>query len=280
MKLNNDSIPHLKAVAEINLSSLLLKTYINEDFDNLEKLIKDFFKKDLPPIFKIKSYDIYQEIINIEWNKIQYVFLKSLKNLNKDNLLSRAKLDANLLINMPTQILLTINKIYQNKSTFKSDTEEEGYLIGLILLLPETSLIDAKETIYDNKKIINLKEKDLEGKTLPIAGSKKKFKEYAKKIEENKNSIDNLKAIDKAFNDEVLALNRLSVIAKKIFFNDMWICSFLANSRESHKQASGSKRNSQGYFIVGGERFRFCGDWATASIGNVVNCRCYIINNY
>ena len=280
MAIQNKDIPNFKAIAEINLSAILLKNYIDKDFNTLEKLIKDFFKNDLPSIFKIKSFNIYKEIIDIEWNKFQYVFLNSLKKLDDENLLSRAKLDANLLINMPTQILLTLDKVYKNKSVFKTDTEEDDYLISLILLFPEISLIDVNNKVYDNKKTIKLKEKDLDGVIVSSVGSKKKFKDYAKKIEENKNSVNALKEIDIAYNDEVLGLNKLSAISKKILFNDVWQSSFLANSRQAHKNASGNKRNPDGYFIVGGERFRYCGDWSNASIGNVVNCRCYLINNY
>ena len=280
MKISNKNILHIKAIAEIKLSAVLLTMYIDKNFNNIDSIVKNFLKNDLPSTFKIKSYPIYQDIVDIEWNKIQYTFIKSLKRLNKDNLLSRARLDSNLLINMPSQILLTMHKIYSNKTEFKDDREEEDYLIGLLLLFPSIKLVDVNKEIYNNKQIIKLKEKDVEAITVASTGNKKKFQEYKKKVEENKNSIEALKQIDKTYNTETLNLTKLSVNSKKIFFNDVWICSFLANSRQSHKNASGNKRNEAGYFIVGGERFRYCGDWSNASIGNVINCRCYLTNNY
>lgn len=280
MKIQNKDIPNYKAIAEINLSALLLKNYVNKDFLSLEFLIKKFLKEEIPKTFKIKSYKIYQEIIDIEWNKFQYVFLSSLKKLNKDNLLTRARLDSSLLINMPTQILLLIDKIYANKSVFKSDSEEEDYLIGLAVLFPNLKLRDAKNTVYTNKEIVKLKQKEVSEIAVPVTPAKKKFKEYAKKVEENKDKEEKLKEIEEQYNNEILELSALSVIAKKVFFQDVWMSSFLANSRASHKGASGQKRNYEGFFIVGGEKFRYCGDWAYASVSNVINCRCYLINNY
>lgn len=280
MKIQNKDIPNYKAIAEINLSALLLKNYVNKDFLSLEFLIKKFLKEEIPKTFKIKSYKIYQEIIDIEWNKFQYVFLSSLKKLNKDNLLTRARLDSSLLINMPTQILLLIDKIYANKSVFKSDSEEEDYLIGLAVLFPNLKLRDAKNTVYTNKEIVKLKQKEVSEIAVPVTPAKKKFKEYAKKVEENKDKEEKLKEIEEQYNNEILELSALSVIAKKVFFQDVWMSSFLANSRSAHKSASGQKRNYEGFFIVGGEKFRYCGDWAYASVSNVINCRCYLINNY
>ncbi len=280
MKIQNKDIPNYKAIAEINLSALLLKNYVNKDFLSLEFLIKKFLKEEIPKTFQIKSYKIYQEIIDIEWNKFQYVFLSSLKNLNKDNLLTRARLDSSLLINMPTQILLLIDKIYANKSVFKSDSEEEDYLIGLITLFPNLSLKSNKNVVYSNKEIVKLKEKEVENISVSTYPAKKKFKEYAKKVEENKDKQAKLKEIEEQYNNDTIELTSLSVIAKKIFFQDVWMSSFLANSRSAHKSASGQKRNYEGFFIVGGEKFRYCGDWAYASVSNVINCRCYLINNY
>lgn len=280
MKINNKNILHIKAIAEIKLSAVLLKMYIDKNFNNIDNVVKNFLKNELPQTFKIKSYPIYQDIVDIEWNKIQYTFIKSLKRLNKDNLLTRARLDSNLLINMPSQILLTMHKIYSDKTTFKDDREEEDYLIGLLLLFPSIKLVDVNKETYSNKKIIKLKEKDIEAVSVVSTNNKKKFQEYKKKVEENKDSIEALKKIDTAYNEELLDLNKLSVVSKKIFFNDVWQCSFLANSRQTHKNASGSKRNTEGYFIVGGQRFRYCGDWSNATIDNVINCRCYITNNY
>ena len=280
MKIQNKDIPNFKAIAEINLSALLLKNYVNKDFLSLEFLIKKFLKEEIPKTFQIKSYKIYQEIVDIEWNKFQYVFLSSLKKLNKDNLLTRARLDSSLLINMPTQILLLIDKIYANKSVFKSDSEEEDYLIGLAVLFPNLKLRDAKNTVYTNKEIVKLKQKEVTETAISVTPAKKKFKEYAKKIEENKDKEEKLKEIEEQYNNEILELSALSVIAKKVFFQDVWMSSFLANSRASHKGASGQKRNYEGFFIVGGEKFRYCGDWSYASVSNVINCRCYLINNY
>lgn len=278
--MKNNEIPNYKAIAEINLSAILLKAYIDKDFNKLEDFIKNFCYKNLLKIFNIKEYAIYKEIINVEWNKIQYVFLNSLANLSKNNLLTRAKLDAGLLINMPIQILLSLDKIYQNKNVFKDNSDEEDYLIGLMLLFPQMLLIDANKKIYTNKEAIKLQSKDINNIVVPSVDAKKKFKQYAKKINDNKNSLKELKKINASYDDEVLALNKLSIIGKKILFKDTWQCSFLAKSRATHKYAHGQKRNEQGYFVVGGENFRYCGDWSNASIGNVVNCRCYIVNNY
>jgi hypothetical protein len=149
------------------------------------------------------------------------------------------------------------------------------------MLFPSIALVDSNEKTYRNAEIIKLTKKEVDSlATQKPKLSKKKFEKYKQDVEKNKNSPDKLKEIEKELNNDTIELATESVIAKKIFFSDVWQSSFLRNSRTAHKNASGSKRNLDGFFIVGGERFRYCGDWTYASISNVINCRCYLINNY
>jgi hypothetical protein len=270
-----------KIRAEIELQGILYENYFDKDFKNTEKLILDFLKNRLPIILNIKKMAIYDDIVDIEFNKLYYVFFESLKQLDDSNILSRIRVDSNLLINMPSNILVALNNIkIKTKAFEKQDLEEEDYIVGLLVLFPfltniyDGKDISTKEILKLNKEKINdlpKNSKDNKAKTI--------FKQYKDDVEKNKNKVDNLKKIDDEVGKKKIDLIRQGAIAIKTIYSDIWQSSFLKNSRNTHKNASGQKRNLDGYFIVGGERFRYAGDWSNASIGNVINCRCYIINN-
>jgi hypothetical protein len=57
----------------------------------------------------------------------------------------------------------------------------------------------------------------------------------------------------------------------------MWVCSFVEDSRESHKEASGQEVGIDDPFRVGAELMQYPGDRSGgADAGEVVNCLCYI----
>jgi hypothetical protein len=269
-----DKVITIKSIAEVELASILMQVYLTLNKPLIEKKIKEFLKKRLPELFKIPSYFIYQELVDIEFDKLYYNFFKSLEKLNQTELLTRARLDTTLLINLPSNFLMAIDKIKKNKNVFKSEEEEEDYSIGLILLFPEILLVDSASKKYNNQQLAKLKKNELNVVDKNKVDSKKKFKKYKKEVANNRTSGNKTKLVK----DTSLTFN--SIIAKKIFFKDVWICSFLANSRPAHKNANRQKRGVDGFFVVGGERFRYAGDWAFASVGNVINCRCYISNDY
>lgn len=267
-------IQNLKSIAEIDLAGYLLKLYIAKEFENIDKKIKYWLKFELPPILKIESYLIYQELVEIEFDKFEYIYLSSLKSLNDNELLTRAKLDATILVNLPSNILVSLDNIKKNLKKNKStEPTEEDYEIALVLLFPSLNIMGRDGTTYSNNEIKKITDKNF----LQSSDAKKKFKEYKKKINNNKEDIKKIEEIEKEYNKKIITEATItSVVAKKVFLSESWRCSFLANSRESHKNANGSKRDIEGFFIVGGERFRYPGDWSYASVRNVINCRCYV----
>lgn len=270
-----------KIRAEIELQGILYENYFDKDFKNTEKLILDFLKNRLPIILNIKKMAIYDDIVEIEFNKLYYVFFESLKQLDDSNILSRIRVDSNLLINMPSNILVALNNIkIKTKAFQKQDLEEEDYVVGLLVLFPFlTNIYDGKD--ISTKEILKLSKEKINDLPKNSKNNKAKtiFKQYQNDVEKNKNKVDDLKKIDNEVSKKKIDLIRQGAITIKTIYNDTWQSSFQVNSRITHKNASGQKRNLDGYFIVGGERFRYAGDWSNASIGNVINCRCYIINN-
>lgn len=270
-----------KIRAEIELQGILYENYFDKDFKNTEKLILDFLKNRLPIILNIKKMAIYDDIVEIEFNKLYHVFFESLKQLDDSNILSRIRVDSNLLINMPSNILVALNNIkIKTKAFQKQDLEEEDYVVGLLVLFPFlTNIYDGKD--ISTKEILKLSKEKINDLPKNSKNNKAKtiFKQYKDEVEKNKNKVDDLKKIDNEVSKKKIDLIRQGAITIKTIYNDTWQSSFQVNSRITHKNASGQKRNLDGYFIVGGERFRYAGDWSNASIGNVINCRCYIVNN-
>lgn len=209
-----------RAKAYLSLESKLYNLYLKRDFFSLNDVILNFLQNELPLFFDIKvKYKIYNQAVAIEFNKFQENYLPSLAKLSDENLIARSKIDAELLVNMPSQMLFAYHKFQQNrekllkkeeqKEVLESE-EEEKELLALILLL--------------------------------------------------------------SFNP----ITRGGKALKKILASDTWNSVFSKNSRASHMSASGQKRGNDGYFLVGGELFRYPADWSMASIGNVINCLCYL----
>ena len=72
-----DKVITIKSIAEVELASILMQVYLTLDKPLIEKKIKEFLKERLPELFKIPSYFIYQELVDIEFDKLYYNFFKS-----------------------------------------------------------------------------------------------------------------------------------------------------------------------------------------------------------
>lgn len=242
-----------KIKAEISLQKKLEVAYTKRQFKNLPEIIKTFMYNDLYRILKIKNrYLAFNFCFNYVFKTFEKKYLASLSKININNLVTRSRLDANLIINSPSNTLYAINDYFTKVKKKFTDTEEnDNYMLFLYWGIGSNNTYDVELIEEINQDLRNQIKK---------AKTEKEKKELEQQIIE----VEKLKEL---------------VISKEIvdyFSKDRWNSQFLPNSRPAHMQAHNQVRGFDGYFTVGGEKLSYPGDFDNGSIGNVINCRCFL----
>lgn len=94
----------------------------------------------------------------------------------------------------------------------------------------------------------------------------------------NKSNFYKWQALRIARTETTFAMNQAAQISGEVsgvVMEKVWITSIDGREREIHRYANGQAVPLDGFFIVGGEKMKFPGDWLNgASAKNLVNCRC------
>jgi len=245
-----------KIKAEIFLQRKLEKAYSKRDYKNIEVIIKNFMYNNLYDFLKIKNkYLAFNLCFNYLYKIFEKNYLASLVKINTNNLLTRAKLDANLIINSPANILDGIHSYYNIKlrsnKNFTNISEEDNYSLFLYWAVDSAKSYDLKVIEQINEDLLN------EINNTNEESKKRELKQQLFDIKE--------------LNQAIITANIIAYFA-----NDKWNSQFLPTSRPAHISAHGQLRGKSGYFEVGGEKLSYPGDFENGSIGNVINCRCFL----